>query len=543
MKNTFTIHAASFEEDINRIEDRLSQTKADKKDLTRTRLILEEGFFRLKDHLSDDDIEIAVNIRQRFENVTLQMIICGAEYNPLIPPVSDENEEDTYRYTILNAYSRYIGFQRKNERSIMTVSVHEAGSHTIRNTFVCMVAGIIVGLMLKNFVTADHIKSFQDGLIIPLRTIFLTLLQMMVAPVVFFSILSGMISMSDKNNLGKRGIKLIGISLSMILCITVLLLSTAFLIFRSENPAISALLSSDLLEKPVSNFSFMDMLVAIIPVDIIDPFTGSDILQTLFLAVFFGIIINHWPQGARIVDTVQFMNKFFMRVLSVIVKLVPAFVFISMINMTINTGAESFLALGELVAGNALGYVIVLIFASIVVMLFVHVSPLKYIKKVSGYSVIPFSLSSSNAAIPFTLDFCNEEMGIDSKLSMFSIPIGIQFNKAGACCFLCMASVMTIRAYGMSVTFDLIAKLFFAIFVMSMAKPSVPAAGIVCLSSVFQAIGVPPEAVEIVLCITPILNMFNTATGATANLTSTTLLANWENCFNRSAFNSKAREH
>ena len=78
-------------------------------------------------------------------------------------------------------------------------------------------------------------------------------------------------------------------------------------------------------------------------------------------------------------------------------------------------------------------------------------------------------------------------------------------------------------------------------FIMSMAKPSVPAAGIVCLSSVFQAIGVAPEAVEIVLCITSIVNMFNTAAGASTNVTSTTILASLENCIDRTVFN-KAKE-
>ena len=70
----------------------------------------------------------------------------------------------------------------------------------------------------------------------------------------------------------------------------------------------------------------------------------------------------------------------------------------------------------------------------------------------------------------------------------------------------------------------------------TMAKPSVPAAGIIWLSSVYQAIGIPTEAVEIVLCITPILNMFNTATGASTNVTSTTLLASWEKCIDKSVF-------
>ena len=536
MKNIFTLDESTLDKDLDLITERLQKTKASHKELMRTRLILEEAYLRVKEGRKES-YTATVNIHQRFDEVSLQMIYEGEEFDPLVVGASTENEEDTYRYTVLNAYKLHIGYQKKNDRNIFTVSVHEAGSHTIRDTFLFMVAGILVGLLIRNFVPADHIDGLKEELIVPLRTIFLTLLQMMVAPVVFFSILSGIISMTDKSNLGKRGAKLIAISLIMILCLTAILITAAFMIFRTGNPAIRELLQHEMTEGSLESFSFMDMLVGIIPKDIIDPFTGSDILQTLFIAVFFGIIINHWPQGAVIIDTVQFLNKFFMRVLSTIVKLVPGFVFISMINMTIGTGVDSFIALGELILANVAGLIIVWIFAGLVIMIVARLSPIKYLKKIIGYSVIPFSLSSSNAAIPFTLDFCNDELGIDSKLSMFSIPIGIQFNKAGACTFLAMSSVMVVRAYGMPITPDFIAKLFFAIFIMSMAKPSVPAAGIVCLSSVFQAIGVAPEAVEIVLCITPILNMFNTATGAATNVTSTTILASLENCIDKKVFN------
>lgn len=538
MNNEFTLFANTLDNNLDLIEERLGRTNASPKEITRTRLIMEEAFLRIKNGLNDHgDLAVKVNIRQRFDTISLQMYYVGPDYNPLIAPSSDENEEDTYRYTILNAYRLYIGYQRKNDHNILTVSVHEPGSHTIRDTFLFMVAGILCGLLIRNLVPVGYIKGLQDRLLVPVRTIFLTLLQMMVAPVVFFSILSGIISMSDKSGLGKRGVKLIAISLTMIFCITAIMITASFAIFRTENPAVAELLNYEVTEGDIAEFSFMQMLVAIIPKDIIDPFTGNDILQTLFMAVFLGVIINHWPQGVRIIDTVQFLNNFFMRVLSVIIKLVPEFVFISMINMTISTGVYYFIALGKLLLGNALGMVLVWIFAGFVIMLIAHISPVRYLKKLIGYSIIPFSLSSSSTAIPFTLDFCNNELGIDSRLSMFSVPLGIQFNKAGACTFLATSSVMIVRAYGIPITPNFIVKLFFAIFIMSMAKPSVPAAGIICLSSVFQTIGVPTEAVEIVLCIIPILNMFNTATGACTNITSTTILASLENCIDKSKFN------
>ena len=532
MNNEFVLNGSSLEQDLDLVVERLKETKASQKEIVRTRLILEEAYLRVKES-KNEDYTATVNVRQFLGTVSIQMTYEGEGFDPLTAETSAENDEDTFRHTILNAHNAYVGYQKKNDRNILTISVHEVGSHMIRDTIIFLAAGILVGLILKNAVSADNLTILQEGLFIPIRTIFLTLLQMMVAPVVFFSILSGIISMPGKIGVGKRGAKLVAISLTSMLCLTAILLTAAFMIFRTGNPALRELLNQAMTNEPPASVSLIDMIVGIIPKNILEPFTGSNILQTLFLAIFLGVIINHWPQGSKIIDIVNFLNKFFTRVLSVIIKLVPGFVFISMINMLIDTGAGSFVALGQLILANAGGLVLIWIFAGLEVMIFARLSPVKYLKKLIGYSVIPFSMSSSNAAIPFTLNFCDNKLGIDSKLSMFSIPVGIQFNKAGACTFLAMASVMVVRAYGMPITPGFIAKLFFAIFIMSMAKPSVPAAGIVCLSSVFLAIGVPSRAVEIVLCITPILNMFNTATGASANVTSTTILASTENSTTR----------
>ena len=536
MNNTIVLKGNSLQQDLDLVEERLKKTKATQKEIVRTKLILEEAYLRVRDR-RNDDYTATISVRQRFGTVSIQMTYEGEGFNPISTDASNSSEEDLLRYDILNAYKLNIGYQKKNESNILTVLVHEIGSHMIRNTILFMVLGILAGLIIKNTVSADSITVLKEGVLLPLRTIFLNLLQMMIAPVVFFSILAGIISMPSKIGIGKRGAKLVAISLISGLCLTAILIAVAFMIFRTGNPAIMELLNKDMAKDPAATVSLTDMIVGIVPKNIVQPFTGENILQTLFMAIFIGVMINRWPQGSKVFDIVQAVNKFFMRVLSVIIKLVPLFVFVSMVNMLLDTGVKSFAALGELVLANAAGLIVAWIFAGLVVMIFARLSPVKYLKKLIGYSVIPFSLSSSNAAIPYTLDFCENKLGIDRNLAMFSIPVGIQFNKTGACTFLAMSSVMVIRACNMPITPSFIATLFFIVFIMSMAKPSVPAAGIVCLSLVFQTIGVPPGAVEIVLCIVPILNMFNTATGASTNVTSTTILASTEKCIDKTVFN------
>ena len=124
MKNALTISTGSFANDVDEIEKCLSQTRADKKELNRTRLILEESFFRIKKGLGgSDDFQVTVVIRKRFDAISLQFIAYGAGFNPLIPPSSEEDEDDTYRYTVLNAYARCIGYQYKNNRNLLTIAV------------------------------------------------------------------------------------------------------------------------------------------------------------------------------------------------------------------------------------------------------------------------------------------------------------------------------------------------------------------------------------------------------------------------------------
>ena len=147
-----------------------------------------------------------------------------------------------------------------------------------------------------------------------------------------------------------------------------------------------------------------------------------------------------------------------------------------------------------------------------------------------------FSVSSSHARLPFVLKFCEEKLGINPNLATFSIPVGVQLNKAGNCMFFSLMTLMMMAIYGIELTPDLFVTLLFSVCIMSIAKPPVPCGGIICLAYLFTVVGVPAEAISVVICVDPIAAMFNGVCNESANITTTFALAKSNNMLDQEVY-------
>lgn len=134
-------------------------------------------------------------------------------------------------------------------------------------------------------------------------------------------------------------------------------------------------------------------------------------------------------------------------------------------------------------------------------------------------------MSSSHARLPFVLRFCEEKLGIDAKLAAFSIPVGVQLNKAGNCIFFSLVTLMLMGVYEIEMSGSLFITLWGSVCIMAIAKPPIPCGGIICIAYLFTVVGVPPEAISVILCVEPIAAMFNGVCNESANLATTFILA------------------
>ena len=137
-----------------------------------------------------------------------------------------------------------------------------------------------------------------------------------------------------------------------------------------------------------------------------------------------------------------------------------------------------------------------------------RMSPAPFIRKYSPVMLQVFSIASSNAAIPINMGFCENKLGINSKVYSLSIPLGSTLNMNGTCIQLAVFALALAKVYGVSVSVDSLLTMAILIIVLSMGAPGMPGGGIICLSVLLEQLHVPTEAVTLVMGIGPILGMF-----------------------------------
>lgn len=531
-KNIITVSTLNFSQGRREVAARLKEAKLSVKEITMAQLLMEEIFFRLKKGMkSGEDFSVNVSLKRTWSETYLRLEAIGLEYNP-IPNVTDQEDGDkdeAYRLAILKTNRQKFSYIRKNGKNILSIKLQELDSNKkqLIYTMSALVLGTICGLFMQTFLDASVITTIEDGFINPVRKLFLNALHMMMAPVTFFAIIAGVTNISDAALIGKLGGKMVIISTFMQIFTALFALLLGIFLFTGDLSHIQdGIAPSDGVNTPSKGVSLVDMLFNIIPNNLVDPFKGDNILQVMFLAIFFGFIINNMGEKAKgAVETIDFVFRFVIAVLKLIVKAIPLVVFLSMASLFADTGIESLFAFGKLFEGLVLGVLIVWIIGAFTILLFGKISPIQATKKLAALSPLVFTVSSSHARLPFVLKFCADKLGIDGKLAAFSIPVGVQLNKAGNCIFFSLVTLMLMRVYNIDVPTPMFLTLWISVFVMAIAKPPIPCGGIICIAYLFTVVGVPPEAISVILCIDPIAAMFNGVCNESANITTSFIVA------------------
>lgn len=530
----FLLSAETFSETTEKIHGELSKTKATKKEILSAELLLEETFMRISQ--LGGVFEVSVTLQKRLGALNLRLEYGGTDYNPLVEVAEyNEDDEDYFRTVILKSYRSKMSYARKNAKNIVVIQIHDSSHKQIYYTLFAMVAGIIFGLILKSLDAPELVAFFDGTLAKSFRTMFLSALSMIIAPVIFFSVISGVTSITNAAEVGRIGGKLIGTYMLTTIFAAMISVGLGYIIFSGELPQVGTVENAQEIQS--NSISVLAMIVGIIPKNLVAPVLNGEMLQIIFMAIFFGICINGLGDKVKILhEIIETMNSLCLAAIRLIVQVIPLIAFFSMMSLMINVGADSILLLGKLILtqfGSSIlmvgVYVAILVLAG-------KTSPLPFLKKIGGLAIIPFSNQSSTATIPFSMKFCTEKLGIEPKLSSFSIPIGATVNMDGSCIYLSLASIMLARMYGLSLTPEILFTIFVTVVALSVGAPGVPGGAFVCLASIVIALGMPADATAIVLGIDPICTMIRVPLNCTGDVAVTTMLACNENLIDKKIY-------
>ncbi len=530
----FLLSNETFSEVTEKIHGELVKTKATKKEVMMADLLLEETFMRITENGGVPQIRVL--IRKRLGSLSLQLEYGGEEYNPLVELNEySEDDEDYFRTIILKSYRSKMSYSHYSQKNIVTIQFHDVSNKQIYYTLFGMVGGLIVGLILRNLDLPEITNFFDVTLAKSFRTMFLNALNMMIAPVIFFSVISGVTSITNAAEVGRIGGKLVGLYTITTLIASAISICLGYVIFSGEVPQIGTVESSAAVES--QSISVVSMIVGLIPKNLISPIVNGEMLQIIFVAVIFGICINGLGAKVKILqDIIDAMNTFCLNMIRLIVKFIPIVAFFAMASLMINLGMDSVFLLGKLIVAILFGCIIMAGIYALILTFVGKITPVPFLKKILGFIAIPLSTSSSNATMPFSLKFCTEKMGIAPKLPSFSIPIGATVNMDGGCIYLSLASIMLARMYGIELTQDILFTIFLTVVALSIGAPGVPGGAFVCLASIVMALGLPADATAVILGIDPICSMLRAALNATGDIAMTVTLACNENLIEKNVY-------
>lgn len=393
--------------------------------------------------------------------------------------------------------------------------------------FIALLAGIVFGLLINFFLPTGVLKDtiLIDGILYLVGNGFIRLMQMLVIPLVICSLICGTMSIGDTKTLGRVGVK----TLVFYTATTALAISLALVLGMIIRPGIG--LNMSVVETPnvdvSQNISFIDTLLNIIPKNIIASMAEGDMLPIIVFSVFVGIML------AKLGEKTATVSKFFaefndimMEMTITVMKAAPIGVF-CMIARTIATiGFDAFVPMLKYM-GCVIFALAVQCFVVYLLLLFgfTGLSPFTFIKKYFPVMEFAFSTSSSNATIPLSIETLKDRLGVSSKISSFTVPLGATINMDGTAIMQGVAVVFIADAYGIEITMGMLATVIATATLASIGTAGVPGVGLITLAMVLTSVGLPTEGVALIMGIDRIIDMLRTAVNVTGDAVCTTIVA------------------
>ena len=519
------------------IQNELASTKIPKKEIHHALLLLEEAAVELTNN--DMAKMFKVVLEKKFGNYYLKVICEGEEYNPLelIKSYDADDVEKSTRHVLFSAYKDRLGYSHKGKNNCVFIRIYETGNKAVYYTFAAMIAGVIAGILLKKFAPENAALFCTNYIFDTVQTMFIRALKMVLAPLVFCSIAASISGLSDISKVGKiAGRVMLIYFLTSIMSVFIGFGLGKVMFSGSVNITIPGGAETAVQQMGAAE-TLKSTIVNVIPADIVSPILNGDMLQVIFVAVIIGLCGNVLGDRVRMInDLIETGNTICMKIVDVIMKFLPLTCFCSMASCVAGTGAESLLSLLKLVIAMYVGAVILAVVYAVLVAVFGKLNPLPFMKKVMPYMITPFTVQSSSACVPMTIDVCRNKLGIEDRVSSFSIPLGATINMNGTCLYQVIAVMMFMKACSIPLTVTSMLMITITIILLALGAPGVPGSTLLCLSTLFSTIGIPGAAITLIMGVNQFNDMVCTSVNVMGDIAATVIVASGEKEMNTEVY-------
>ena len=485
---------------------------------------------------------LGVAVQKTSNQVVVRIVSDGEAYNPLDdldirslidtdPPVPDQDfDAPQTGEQLLKALRNNLSYYHRGTHNEVEFVAHKSRPQTLKVISIAFVAAIVVGLLLRFYGGTGLNDAVSTYILTPLRTMFLNALKMLVVPVVFFAISSSVAGVSDIREYGRIGMKVF----TFYTFTSFVAILVGYIVYQILQPGANVQLDMSAYTYSADSstgISLLDSIVNIVPTSFVGAFTGTEMLQIIFLAILAGAaatMLDNGDDRQKVTEFLGLCNRFFLKVASIVMKTIPLATFCAMTLLVLTIDTSMVVALLKLVLGMFLGGVGMFLVYALLFVVFVRKNPLNFFKKCLPNFLLFITFCSTSAVMPQTLDTCTKRLGISPKISSFSMPLGSTINMDGACVYLTLSTLFLAAVYHVPVSVDMLLKLAVTIVILSMGAPPIAGAGFICLSILVLQIGVPIEGLGVLMGIDQIMSMLRTLINGTGDFVGTASVASTE---------------
>ena len=506
MKNTYKkteykLNAHDIDDSLTRIINFLEDKKVESKNIIRIRLGIEEALIRYREDFGEDR-PFVLKLSDGLGQIKVSVSVKGHMLDPFLKDTQEEQNSSFMRAALANMGEMPL-WRYSRGLNIISYGIKKRNLNSWTQLIIALVMAVVCGAILK-MIPLEITQTIHSDILTPLLNTFMNLLSGVAGPMIFLAVVWGIYSIGDVATFSVLGKRLLS---RFLIYITILTILIGLIII----PVFSLLVGNAQVGGGFSEI--FEMILNIIPGNIIKPFYDGNTLQILFIGIVMGvamIIIGEKTQNVAIFA--EQLNYIVQLVMEFISKLVPFFVFGSLLDIILNNQLEDIKVSYKLFAVNALGCLSLIIIYLIIVGIRLKVNPLVFLKKATQTLLICLTTASSAAAFSTSLETCKKRYGIDESFTDFGVPFAQVIYKPSVAILYFSSAVFAAEAYGIYVSASWFAAAIIMSIILSVATPPIPGGALASISVIFAQLGLPSGGLAVVLALNIILDFIETPT-------------------------------
>ena len=538
-KKTVALSNEGITEALDFVSETLKRYKQPSKTIYETMLLTEETMVRLMTSASEDEF-VKIKIVKNIGIATVTLSVRGTELSSeekfdagidLDTTDMGYEADAAIRSILLQAYADKIKYKHKNGVNTIKIIVGMVERQLAMLTLIAFLAAIVLGAIGVAVLPDTWVSVLDEYLFLPVEKMFISILQLITAPAVFFSIICCVSRFTEFTEPGRITLKIFAWYIFSNILAVIIGIHVFGWIEPGEEGIFAYMVKDEVLSTQASgDISVMDTIISTVPSNIIEPFLTINSMQLVFMALLCGIAVGTIGRfSGAVKNFFSAGDVLFSKIVSHIMNVVPIAVFCATFSVMIHSGFRVWMSVLEMVVTVLVGIILILLFYLLIILCVGRLNPFVFLKKYYPEMKNTFVQGSGLASIPNTIHCCKHRLGISSKIYSFSIPFGATVNLDGNCVYLTIAGLFLARLCGIDLFSSDIFSMVFAIIILSVGAPITPGSALLCLFVLLTQMGVALDITILIMGVNFFIEMLLAMANTMGDVAITLVVAKGEN--------------